>query len=88
MNTDRAIKLLIAAIILFVAGWFAWERWGPVDGNGRLDFPVIPTRSEARVFCAISEQTGRCSCITAEGIRPEIPEDECRKRARESDTRR
>lgn len=39
-----------------------------------------------RLFCAESAETGRCSCITPEGHRPEVPEAECRRRARRSDT--
>lgn len=41
-----------------------------------------------RLFCAESSETGRCSCITSAGQRPDIPEDECRRRARRSDTDR
>lgn len=81
--------LLAAAIGAGV--WLAMDRPLPfASDEGQSPTIRLPEflRKEDpdRLYCAESPETGRCSCIAADGQRPEIGEQECRRRARESDT--
>ena len=82
-------------VMLAIAGgaWLALDRpmpggWGEGDAWRNIPLPEMFRGSEpARLFCAESADTGVCRCITADGERPEISDEECRRRARSSETR-
>lgn len=85
----KAVLILLVVCAVIAAG--LWLRFG--DGSGEeavserraLEVPeFLRGRDPDRLFCAESPQTGVCRCIAADGSRPEIPEAECRRRARES----
>jgi len=75
-----------------VGAWLALDRPLPegwLDGSGRpqIDLPeVFKPNPPGRIFCAESVDTGQCSCISSSGERPDIDEQECRRRTRVSDT--
>ena len=83
-------------LVLLAAGggaWLALDRplpfgWDNEDDRPEIRLPEVLRRSEPdRLFCAESPDTGVCRCITADGRRPEISDEECRRRARRSETR-
>ena len=82
-------------VMLAIAGgaWLALDRplpsgWGGGNDWQRIPLPEMLRRSEpARLFCAESADTGVCRCISSDGERPEISDEECRRRARASETR-
>jgi hypothetical protein len=86
---------MILLIGLAVAGgaWLAMDRplpgaWSENNGRPQIHLPEALRRSEPdRLFCAESPETGVCRCITADGRRPDISDEECRRRARASETR-
>jgi hypothetical protein len=86
--------MMFLLISLAVAGgaWLALDRpmpeqWLGQDGTPELQLPAFLRKDEPdRLFCAESPETGVCRCITAAGARPDIPQEECRRRARESQT--
>ena len=88
---------LVIALLVLLAGaagaWLALDRplpagWGEGDhGLPEIRLPEFMRAPEpVRIFCAESPETGRCSCITSTGERPDISDEECRRRARESAT--
>ncbi len=85
--------LLLIVVALGTGAWLAMDRplpaqWSEGEGRPQIRLPEALRRSEPdRLFCAESPETGVCRCITADGARPEISEEECRRRARASETR-
>lgn len=85
---------MLLLIGLAVAGgtWLAMDRplpagWSDAEGRPEIRLPEALRRSEPeRLFCAESPDTGICRCITADGRRPDISDEECRRRARASET--
>lgn len=90
---QRPIVLLLL-ILLAVGGgaWLAMDRpmpdgWGGGNGTPELRMPEFLRQTEPeRLFCAESEETGVCRCISSGGQRPDISDAECRRRARASAT--
>ncbi|AKS40909.1 hypothetical protein [Wenzhouxiangella marina] len=86
------IIVLLVALAAGLGAWLAMGRPAPEglverSGLSELQLPDWARDSEPdRLYCAESPDTGICACITASGERPEIGEDECRRRARASDT--
>ncbi len=87
--------LVLVLLVLLAAGagaWLALDRplpagWVDEQGQPALRLPELGRSTPAdRIFCAESPETGICRCITSSGERPEINEDECRRRARQSAT--
>ena len=87
--------LFIALLVLLAAGagaWLALDRpmpagWGDENGLPELRLPeFMRTAEPVRIYCAESPETGRCSCITSAGERPDLGDEECRRRAREAAT--
>lgn len=83
--------VLIVLVVCSVAAAGLWLRFG--DGSSRdpsgdsrvMEVPgFLRGQDPDRLFCATSPDTGVCRCIAADGRRPEIPDAECRRRARES----
>jgi hypothetical protein len=86
--------IMLLLVVLTIAGgaWLALDRpmpegWSGENGKPDLRLPEFIRREPAeRIFCAESTETGICRCITSSGERPDIEQDECRRRARESAT--
>jgi hypothetical protein len=84
--------LLLIALAVAAGAWLALDRplpdsWKHRDAASSLPLPAFLQRQERnRLFCAESPDTGVCRCITAAGERPDIDIDECRRRARSSET--
>lgn len=84
---------ILVLIAMAVAGglWLAQGRplpsgWGN-EGLPEIRLPEALRFNEAeRLFCAESAETGVCRCITEDGQRPPISEEECRRRARSGQT--
>jgi hypothetical protein len=84
----------ISLMVLVAAGsgaWLALDRPVPdawrEQGRPSIELPAIfQPKADNRIFCAESVDTGRCACITSGGERPDIGQEECRRRARDSDT--
>lgn len=86
--------MLILVLAALAAGaWLALDRplppgWGEAEDRPEIRLPEFLQRSQSeRLFCAESPDTGACRCISSDGQRPEISEEECRRRARASETR-
>jgi len=85
--------LLLIVLAVGAGAWLAMDRplpaeWGEADGRPEIRLPEALRRGEReRLFCAESPETGVCRCITSDGQRPEISDEECRRRARASETR-
>ena len=83
-------------LLVLIAGgsgaWLALDRplpqsWLDDSGRPKLELPEIFKADQSnRLFCAESIDTGGCSCISSNGERPQISDEECRRRARDSDT--
>lgn len=84
--------LLIIALVVALGAWLALDRpmpdeWFGDESAGEIRMPEFLRRSDPdRLFCAESPDTGICRCITASGQRPDIGEEECRRRVSESAT--
>lgn len=85
--------LILLALAIAGGVWLAMDRplpagWSNEEGRAEIRLPEALRRSEPeRLFCAESPETGVCRCISADGQRPEIDDEECRRRARASETR-
>lgn len=85
------IILLVLAISVGI--WLAKDQplpagWGDEGARPEIRLPEALRRPvPERLFCAESPDTGICRCITADGERPDISDEECRRRARVSETR-
>ncbi len=88
--------LAITLMVLVAGGLGAWlaldrplpESWLDASGRPQVELPRVFQRDPPnRIFCAESVDTGQCSCISSSGGRPEISAQECRRRARASETR-
>lgn len=86
--------MLLLVLLAVGAGiWLAMDRplpagWQGDDGRPDMRLPAFLQREDPdRLFCAESPDTGICRCITADGQRPEVSDEECRRRARASETR-
>ncbi len=83
---------LIIALVVALGAWLALDRpmpegWFGDEPASEIRMPEFLRRSDPdRLFCAESPDTGICRCITASGQRPDISEEECRRRARQSAT--
>jgi hypothetical protein len=86
------VMALLVILAVAVGAWLALDRplpegWMGEDGAPEVRLPEFLRKSEPdRLFCAESPDTGVCRCITTSGERPEISEEECRRRARASAT--
>ncbi|MGY6587840.1 MAG: hypothetical protein ACXIUB_06060 [Wenzhouxiangella sp.] len=89
--------LVMGFLILLAVGggvWLGMDRplpagWGDGDFVRDVRLPAILRGDDAdRLFCAESSDTGVCRCITASGERPEVSDEECLRRARQSATDR
>lgn len=84
---------MLVLLAIAAGAWLALDRptlagWGNSDEQSTIRLPEFLQRTEPeRLFCAESADTGACRCITADGQRPEISDEECRRRARASETR-
>lgn len=88
------VMLLLIVLAIGAGVWLAMDRpmpdqwWGQGDRRPEIRLPEFMRRDDPdRVYCAESSDTGVCRCITADGERPDVSEEECRRRARESQTR-
>lgn len=85
--------VLLVILAIGSGAWLALERplpaaWTGADGRPEIRLPEALRSSDAdRIFCAHSPDTGVCRCIRVDGQRPDISDEECRRRARESETR-
>lgn len=88
------VMTLMVVIAGGLGAWLALDRpipdsWRDASGRPQFQLPEVFQSDEPdRVFCAESVDTGQCSCITSSGQRPAVSQQECRRRARASDTRR
>ncbi len=82
-------------LILLAVGGGVWlgmdrpmpSRWGDDDFVKEVRLPSFLRADDPdRLFCAESSDTNVCRCITASGERPDISDEECRRRARQSET--
>lgn len=86
------VAVLLVLLAAGTGAWLALDRplpdgWIDEQGQPALRLPELGRNNEAdRIFCAESPETGICRCITSSGERPEIAEEECRRRARQSAT--
>ena len=89
--------LVMGLLILLAVGggvWLGLDRpmpagWGDGDVVREVRLPAFLRSDDGdRLFCAESSDTGTCRCITASGERPEVSDEECRRRARQSATGR
>lgn len=87
--------VLITLLVLLAGGAGAWLAMGkPVPEDwieqGKRTVERLPDMLREpepdRLYCAESIDTDTCRCITSGGERPEISEEECRRRARASET--
>ncbi|MFU8832384.1 MAG: hypothetical protein ACNA7J_09535 [Wenzhouxiangella sp.] len=84
------MMLLLIGLAVSGGAWLALDRpmpeqWQGADGRPELRMPeFLRTAEPDRLYCAESSDTGICRCITTGGTRPDIPNEECRRRARES----
>lgn len=87
--------LVMGLLILLTVGGGVWlgldrpmpAQWTQDEGAWPAPLPAfLRSNDEDRLFCAESPDTGTCRCITASGERPEISDEECRQRARQSAT--
>lgn len=85
--------LILILLALATGVWLAMDRpeppgWGNADQRPGIRLPEFLRRTDPdRLYCAESPDTGVCRCITTDGQRPEISDQECRHRARASATR-
>ena len=89
----RQVTLAALLLVVIVAAGIALGRHlyqgMPPEASQPDAAPTTPAaagQAGDRLFCATSPDTGRCSCITPEGQRPDIPRAECLRRARQADT--
>ena len=93
------VMLLLIALAVGGGVWLALDRpmpdnwqwpWSETESGPEIRFPEFLRQngrpSPDRIFCAESPETGVCRCIRPDGSRPDISEEECRRRARESVT--
>ncbi|TVQ34857.1 MAG: hypothetical protein EA370_10005 [Wenzhouxiangella sp.] len=84
--------VLLVLLAGAIGAWWALDRplpagWGEENGLPELRLPEFMRAAEPeRIYCAESPDTGRCSCITSTGERPDLGDEECRRRAREAAT--
>lgn len=80
------VILLLIALAAGAGAWLALDRPLPealTEPERRPAWLSPPGQQDDRLYCAESPETGVCRCITADGRRPEIDEETCRRLARE-----
>ncbi|QOC23084.1 hypothetical protein IC757_02680 [Wenzhouxiangella sp. AB-CW3] len=89
------VMLLLIALAIGGGIWLALDRplpagWGEEETRPEIRLPEFLRQDNGRrsdqIYCAESVETGVCRCIRGDGSRPDISEEECRRRARGSIT--